>query len=50
VREVLIVQDCVEYQSVSAEGLAAVDRVIPKQKHVALAQVRVHDDSVLGNL
>jgi hypothetical protein len=49
VREVLIVQDCVEYQGVGADGLTAIDGVVSEQEHVALAKVRVDDNRMLGN-
>ena len=33
-RQVLIVEDCVEYQSVRADGLATIDGVVAEQQHV----------------
>ena len=33
-RQVLIVEDCVEYQSVGADGLATIDGVVAEQQHV----------------
>jgi hypothetical protein len=36
VRKVLVVEDCVEYQGVVADGLAAVDGVVAEEQHVSL--------------
>jgi len=49
VGQVLVVEDGVEDQGVSADGFAAIDGVVGEEKHVALAQVGVDDDGVLGD-
>lgn len=48
-REMLIIKDCIEYQGISANGLASINRVVAEQQHLSLPQVSVHYYSMLGN-
>ncbi len=48
-RQVVIIQNRVEHQSISTDGFAAVDGVIAEQQHVARAQMRVHHHGMLGD-
>ena len=47
--EVLVVQDGVEHESVSSDGLTAIDRIVGEQQHISLTQVRIHHYGMLGN-
>ena len=48
-REMLIVKDRIEYQGVSADSLAAIDRVVSEEQDISLPQMRIHHHGVLGN-
>src|ERR1700679_1702266 len=48
-REVVVVQDRVEDQAVGSQRFAAIDRVVAEEKHVALAEMSIHDHGVFGD-
>jgi len=43
------IQDCIEDQRVTPHSFAAVHGIICKQEHIALAQMRIHDDGMFGD-
>lgn len=47
--QVIKVQDRVEHQGITPHRLSAIDRVVCKQKHIAFAQVCIHNDGMLGD-
>jgi hypothetical protein len=47
--QVIEVQDRVEHQRITSHRLSAIDRIVGKQQNIAFAQMRVHDDGMLGN-
>ncbi len=48
-REVIVVEDRVEDQPIRSDGLAAIDGVIAEEQNIALAEMRIHHDRVLGD-
>ena len=43
------IQDRIEDQRVAPDGFAAVHGIVCEQQHIAVSQVRIHDDGMLGN-
>ena len=48
-RQLLVVEDGVEDQRVIADSFAAIDGVVAEEQHIALAEMSVDDDGVLGD-
>jgi hypothetical protein len=49
VREMVVVQDRVEYQAVGSQRFAAIDGVVAEEQNIALTEMRIHDHGMLRN-
>lgn len=49
VLEVIVIQNCVEDETITAKSLATIDRVIPEEEHRTLAEVRIHNNCAFRN-
>jgi len=47
--ELLIVEDCVEDQGIGAKSFSTIDGIVAEQQNIPLAEMRIHDDRMLGN-
>ena len=45
-RQMVVVQDCIEDEGVGSDGLTAINGIIAEEQDVALAEVRVNNDGV----